>query len=105
MYSPKDIDDGYGLSSLPPALIRKYGKAATNLSWQYIFPSTTRCVHPYDGYVCRHHLHQTGFRKALKKAVQEAGILKRVTSHTFRHSIIKCVHAFSPAGHPADVQI
>lgn len=63
----KDIDEGYGLSSLPPALIRKYGKAATNLSWQYIFPSTTRCVHPYDGYVCRHHLHQTGFRKALKK--------------------------------------
>ena len=82
----KDIDEGYGLSSLPPAQIRKYGKAATNLSWQYIFPSTTRCVHPYDGYVCRHHLHQTGFRKASKKAVQEAGFLKRVTSHTFRHS-------------------
>ncbi|MDO6842020.1 integron integrase [Paraglaciecola chathamensis] len=82
----KDIDEGYRLSSLPPALIRKYGKAATNLSWQYIFPSTTRCVHPYDGYVCRHQLHQTGFRKASKKAVQEAGILKRVTSHTFRHS-------------------
>jgi integron integrase len=82
----KDIDEGFGLSSLPPALIRKYGNAATNLSWQYIFPSTTRCVHPYDGYVCRHHLHQTGFRKALKIAVQEAGVLKRVTSHTFRHS-------------------
>ncbi|MEP1554259.1 MAG: tyrosine-type recombinase/integrase [Paraglaciecola sp.] len=29
----KDIDDGYGLSSLPPSLIRKYEKAATNLSW------------------------------------------------------------------------
>ena len=82
----KDIDEGYGLSSLPPSLIRKYSKAATHLSWQYIFPSTTRCMHPYDGYICRHHLHQTGFRKALKKAVQEAGILKRVTSHTFRHS-------------------
>lgn len=82
----KDIDDGYGLSSLPPSLIRKYGKAATNLSWQYIFPSNTRCMHPYDGYICRHHLHQTGFRKALKKAVQGAGVLKRVTSHTFRHS-------------------
>ncbi|WP_133470275.1 integron integrase [Paraglaciecola marina] len=82
----KDMDEGCGLSSLPPSLIRKYGKAATNLSWQYIFPSTTRCVHPYDGYICRHHLHQTGFRKGLKKAVQEAGVLKRVTSHTFRHS-------------------
>jgi integrase len=79
----KDIDDGYGLTSLPPSLLRKYGKAVTNLSWQYVFPSTTRCVHPYDGYVCRHHLHQTSFRKALKKEVQGAEILKRVTSHTF----------------------
>lgn len=82
----KDINEGYGLTSLPSSLLRKYGKAATNLSWQYAFPSTTRCVHPYDGYVCRHHLHQTAFRKALRKAVQEAGVLKRVTSHTFRHS-------------------
>ena len=81
----KDINEGYGLTSLPSSLLRKYGKAATNLSWQYAFPSTTRCVHPYDGYVCRHHLHQTAFRKALRKAVQEAGVLKRVTSHTFRH--------------------
>jgi site-specific recombinase XerD len=45
-----------------------------------------RGVHPYDGYVCRHHLHQTTFRKALKQAVQSTHILKRVTSHTFRHS-------------------
>lgn len=82
----KDINEGYGLTSLPSSLLRKYGKAATNLSWQYAFPSNTRCVHPYDGYVCRHHLHQTAFRKALRKAVQEVGVLKRVTSHTFRHS-------------------
>ena len=47
----KDINEGYGLTSLPSSLLRKYGKAATNLSWQYAFPSTTRCVHPYDGYV------------------------------------------------------
>ena len=79
----KDINEGYGLTSLPSSLLRKYGKAATNLSWQYTFPSTTRCVHPYEGYVCRHHLHQTAFRKALRKAVQGAGVLKRVTPHTF----------------------
>lgn len=82
----KDIDEGYGLTSIPPSLLRKYGNAATNLSWQYMFPSSTRCIHPYDGYVCRHHLHQTSFRKALKKAVHQSGLLKRVTSHTLRHS-------------------
>ncbi|MBU2918239.1 integron integrase [Psychrosphaera sp. F3M07] len=82
----KDIDEGYGLTSIPPSLLRKYGNAATNLSWQYMFPSSTRCIHPYDGYVCRHHLHQTSFRKALKKAVHQSDLLKRVTSHTLRHS-------------------
>ena len=82
----KDVDEGYGLTSLPPSLPQKYAKSATDLPWQYVFPSTTRCVHPYDGYVCRHHLHQTTFRKALKQAVQKTNILKRVTSHTFRHS-------------------
>jgi len=82
----KDLDAGFGLTSLPPSLIRKYGNAAKNFYWQYLFPSTTRCEHPHDGYPCRHHVHQTTFRKALKVAVGKSGIAKRVTSHTFRHS-------------------
>jgi len=82
----RDIDEGFGMTSLPPALIRKYGNAVKNFYWQYLFISTTRCVHPYDHYVCRHHLHQTTFRKALKEAVRRSDISKRVTSHTLRHS-------------------
>ncbi|SET88847.1 integron integrase [Thalassotalea agarivorans] len=82
----KDVVDGYGMTSLPPALIRKYGNAVKHIAWQYLFISSTRCEHPYDGYICRHHLHQTTFRKALKKAVANTSIIKRVTSHTFRHS-------------------
>ncbi|XQW85655.1 integron integrase [Thalassotalea piscium] len=82
----RDIDEGFGMTSLPPALIRKYKNAVTNFYWQYLFVSSTRCVHPYDNYVCRHHMHQTTFRKALKGAVKRANIPKRVTSHTFRHS-------------------
>jgi site-specific recombinase XerD len=34
----------------------------------------------------RYHLHESLVQKALKKAVQEAQLTKRVTSHTFRHS-------------------
>ncbi|MBW8192576.1 integron integrase [Neiella marina] len=82
----QDLVDGFGMTSLPASLIKKYGQAAKQLYWQYLFPSTTRCEHPYDGYTCRHHIHQTSFRKALKKAVERANIPKRVTSHTFRHS-------------------
>ncbi|WP_462164171.1 integron integrase [Pseudoalteromonas xiamenensis] len=82
----KDLNEGYGFTSLPPALMRKYGNAIKDFSWQYLFPSTTRCIHPYDGYICRHHIHETTFRKQLRKAVVSADIGKRVKAHTFRHS-------------------
>jgi len=82
----QDLSEGFGLTSLPPALLRKYGDAAKDISWQYLFPSTTRCVHPYDGYVCRHHIHETSFRKQLRKAVIATKIPKRVKAHIFRHS-------------------
>lgn len=82
----KDLSEGYGLTSFPPALMRKYGNAIKDFSWQYLFPSTSRCVHPYDGYICRHHIHETAFRKQLRKAVVSADIGKRVKAHTFRHS-------------------
>lgn len=82
----KDIEEGFGLTSLPSSLIRKYRRAAADRSWQYLFPSVVRCQHPVDGYMCRHHIHETAFRKQLRKAVILADIGKRVTAHTFRHS-------------------
>ncbi len=82
----QDCSLGFGLTSLPPALIRKYKSAATDFAWQYLFPSSSRCEHPYDGYICRHHLHETAFRKALRRAVVASQLSKRVTAHTFRHS-------------------
>ena len=33
----------------------------------------------------RHHLHNGTFPRHLRNAVEKAGILKHVTSHTFRH--------------------
>ncbi len=82
----QDLSQGFGLTSLPPALIRKYGNAAKDISWQYLFPSSTRCTHPYDGYICRHHIHETSFRKQLRKAVMTAKVAKQVKAHTFRHT-------------------
>ena len=34
----------------------------------------------------RHHIHQTGLQRAIREAARAAGIDKRVTSHTLRHS-------------------
>jgi len=82
----KDLDEGYGFTSLPPSLIRKYNMAAKDFSWQYLFPSSTRCEHPHDGYICRHHIHETAFRKQLRQAVLKSNIAKRVKAHTFRHT-------------------
>uniref|UniRef100_UPI0028F74266 tyrosine-type recombinase/integrase n=2 Tax=Vibrionaceae TaxID=641 RepID=UPI0028F74266 len=42
---------------------------------------------PLTNQLCRHHLHDSAPRKALKRAVQQAKIFnKRITCHTFRHS-------------------
>jgi site-specific recombinase XerD len=38
------------------------------------------------GAIRRHHIHQTSLQKAIREAANNAGILKRVTSHTLRHS-------------------
>ena len=34
----------------------------------------------------RHHLHESVIQRAVKNAVRDAGIAKRATCHTFRHS-------------------
>ena len=82
----KDICEGFGTASLPSSLIRKYGNTAKQVSWQFLFPSSVRCTHPIDGYVCRHHIHETAYAKSLRQAVTQSGVIKRVTAHTFRHS-------------------
>jgi site-specific recombinase XerD len=41
---------------------------------------------PRTGQVRRHHVHESGLQKALKKAAREAGIDKRISTHTLRHS-------------------
>jgi integron integrase len=82
----KDLAENYGDTSLPPSLHKKYSQSLRDLKWQYVFVSTTRCIHPYDGYVCRHHLHATSFSKQLRKAVIASKVNKKVSAHTFRHS-------------------
>ena len=82
----KDNLKGVG-SSLPTALVKKYPNAFRSPAWAFLFPSTGLCAHPYDGTLCRHHLHDSVVRKFLATAVRKAEIRnKRVGTHTFRHS-------------------
>jgi integrase len=82
----QDLEKGYGSVYLPFALERKYKNADRDWVWQYVFPSDRISSDPRSGIVRRHHLHESGLQKALKQAVRMAGISKRVSCHTFRHS-------------------
>jgi integron integrase len=77
---------GYGAVTLPFALARKYPNANRQWVWQFVFPASTRCKDPRSGAIVRFHLHESGLQKAVKRAVRQAGIQKRVGCHTFRHS-------------------
>lgn len=84
----QEIDNREGVGpSMPYALGRKIPNAFRQPAWMFLFPSSGLCNHPITGQLCRHHLHDTVPRKALKKALTEIGpINKRITCHTFRHS-------------------
>jgi len=41
---------------------------------------------PRSGITRRHHIDQSSVNKAIKQAVRKAGIVKKVSAHTFRHS-------------------
>jgi integron integrase len=81
-----DLDQGYGSVYLPFALERKYPHADRAWIWQFVFPSLSRSQDPRSGIFRRHHLHESSVQRSLKQAVGQAGIQKRVSCHTFRHS-------------------
>lgn len=81
-----DLARGLGLASLPPALTRKLGDASRTLPWAYLFPAARPATDPLDGVTKRHHLAESQVQKAVAAAVRAAGLTKRASCHTFRHS-------------------
>jgi integron integrase len=82
----RDLAQGYGEVALPHRLALKYPKAGREPSWQYLFPASKRCPDPYDGRYKRHHIDEKVLQRALKYALARAGITKRASCHTLRHS-------------------
>ena len=72
--------------SIPGALERKFSKAGTSWAWFWLFPAPECSVDPESGVTRRHHVHPGVYGNALARAVKEAGIAKRVTSHCLRHA-------------------
>jgi integron integrase len=82
----RDLDDGAGRVALPTALDRKAPGWATELAWQWVFPASRRYRDAASGQERRHHVHESAVQRAMQRAVREAGIAKRATCHTLRHS-------------------
>ena len=82
----RDLRDGAGRVALPNALDRKAPSWASDLAWQWVFPATRRYLDAATGEERRHHVHETAVQRAVQRAVRQAGIAKRATCHTLRHS-------------------
>ena len=107
-----DLAAGFGSVYLPDAIARKFPGAEREWGWQYVFPGEHRSHDPRGGGRVmdpragssvrprnptgpntpageperRHHLHETAIQRALRRAVLDIGISRRVSCHTFRHS-------------------
>lgn len=81
-----DLSRGFGGVYLPDAIARKYPGNERDWGWQYVFPAEHMSVDPRGQVERRHHLHETAIQRALRSAVVDLGISRRVSCHTFRHS-------------------
>ncbi len=71
---------------LPDAMAVKSKNAASSLAWQWLFPAIKLTKMELTGDLKRYHYHPTHVQRAIKVAVEQAGIFKRISPHTFRHT-------------------
>jgi integron integrase len=82
----KDLDDGLGRVPMPSALDRKYRNASTDWRWQWVFPQENRWTNAQTKEQGRYHIDASLVQRAVRDAATKAGLTKRATCHTFRHS-------------------
>jgi integron integrase len=81
-----ELAAGRGEVWLPEALAVKFPKAAREWAWQWVFPARQLSKDPESGKLRRHHVHENAVQKAMQAAVVRAGLAKKATCHTLRHS-------------------
>ncbi len=82
----QDVVEGHGRVMLPGAFARKHPAAEQSWPWQWVFPSERYFRDRETGLLFRHHMHETVIQRAVRTAVIQAGLGKRATCHTLRHS-------------------
>jgi integron integrase len=82
----RDLERGYAGVFLPTQLEGKYRSAARDLRWQWFFPAAKLTKVAATGEWRRYHLHDSQVQAAVKRGAEAAGIMKRVSPHTLRHT-------------------
>lgn len=82
----KDLKANYGGAFIEGLLEKKYKNCGKEFVWQWFFPAKSLTFVPEEKAHRRYHLYETHVQQAIKHAVRKAEIMKRVSSHTFRHS-------------------
>jgi len=81
-----DVRQGRGWAPVPDSVEHKRPSAPKELGWQFLFPSRRSVRDPDSGRWQRWYVHPSTLSRAVKRAATDAGLVKRVTCHTFRHS-------------------
>lgn len=81
----RDLARRGGLAPVPDAVAHKIPAAAASWPWQFVFPSGVR-RRDEAGRGTRWHTDPSSFGRKVSAAARAAGVAKRVSPHTFRHS-------------------
>ncbi len=82
----RDVDNWAGYAPVPTSLEHKRHGAARELRWQFLFGSAVVRLDADSGRRIRWYAHPSAVDRTVKLAADIAGIGKRVTCHTLRHS-------------------
>ena len=81
----RDRASGGGFAPVPPAVQHKIPDAAADWRWQFVFPSVT-LRRDAQGRGHRWSTDPSALNRKIRSAARAAGVIKRVSAHTFRHS-------------------
>ncbi|MCK7598184.1 tyrosine-type recombinase/integrase [Microbulbifer sp. CAU 1566] len=80
----RDLEEGFGAIYVPGR--QSVTNREPGTEWLFLFPAPDRALCPITRVVRRHHMREQQIRRAVRRAIRQAGIPKLASCHTFRHS-------------------